>query len=177
MRTQAAADGNHEDREHSWGESPLLTATGSGYWLQDHPQGDSTARADPASSEDSCDACSLHRHGIRAVLLVLGDDWCDKMYGCPAICLWPRISFEWNGLCSHNALLDNIQGDLELTQEQLEAGGDAPDEFDRLATHVMPHALRTWKDFISGAPRSRLKTAASIGLDAPTVFPLLPRVL
>ena len=42
-----------------------------------------------------------------------------------------RLSFEGDRLCSHNALLDPISGDLELTQEQLEANAAAVAEKNR----------------------------------------------
>jgi hypothetical protein len=46
----------------------------------------------------------------------------DKTYGMPLLCKWSRESFEWDGLCSHFALLEGVQGkDDGLTLEELEA--------------------------------------------------------
>jgi hypothetical protein len=46
----------------------------------------------------------------------------DKSYGMPLLCKWSRESFEWDGLCSHFALLEGVQGkDGGLTLEELEA--------------------------------------------------------
>ena len=43
-----------------------------------------------------------------------------KDYKMGSACPWPRRAFTYHGLCSHNALLDGIKGNFDLTQEQLE---------------------------------------------------------
>lgn len=45
----------------------------------------------------------------------------DKDYGMSTCCPWPRDSFSYRGLCSHNALLERISGNFDLSGEQLEA--------------------------------------------------------
>lgn len=45
----------------------------------------------------------------------------SKDYGIGSCCLWPRDSFSYLGLCSHNALLEMVLGDFDLSAEQLEA--------------------------------------------------------
>ena len=37
-----------------------------------------------------------------------------------SFCPWPWVSFEYQGLCSHNALFDPIRANFDLTPEQLE---------------------------------------------------------
>lgn len=44
----------------------------------------------------------------------------DKDYNMGSCCPWPRSSFTYGGLCSHNALWEKPAGDFELTEEQLE---------------------------------------------------------
>lgn len=36
-------------------------------------------------------------------------------------CPWPRDSYSYGGLCSHDALLEMVAGDFDLSAEQLEA--------------------------------------------------------
>lgn len=43
-----------------------------------------------------------------------------KDYGLGICCPWPRDSFSYGGLCSHNALLEMVAGDFDLSGEQLE---------------------------------------------------------
>ena len=43
-----------------------------------------------------------------------------KDYDMANCCPWPRDSFSYGGLCSHNALWEGIAGDIDLTVEQLE---------------------------------------------------------
>lgn len=47
----------------------------------------------------------------------------NKRYGFGELYPWPRSvhSFEYDGLCSHNPLLDPVEGDLDLTKEDLQA--------------------------------------------------------
>ena len=47
----------------------------------------------------------------------------DKDYGFGDLYSWPRssYSFEYDGLCGHNALLDPVSGDVDYIPEQLEA--------------------------------------------------------
>lgn len=52
---------------------------------------------------------TLHRH--------------NKSYGLGDICPWPRDTFQWSGLCSHNPLIEGIRSnehDLDFTAEQLQ---------------------------------------------------------
>ncbi len=42
-------------------------------------------------------------------------------YGMGHLCLWDRKTMEYDGLCSHSALKDAVQGEFDLTPEQLEA--------------------------------------------------------
>lgn len=42
-------------------------------------------------------------------------------YSMGHICLWDRRDLEYDGLCSHPSLFENVQGDFDLTPEQLEA--------------------------------------------------------
>lgn len=44
----------------------------------------------------------------------------SKDYGMGACCPWDRASFSYRGLCSHNALLETVAGDFDLSPEQLE---------------------------------------------------------
>ncbi|CAN9303820.1 unnamed protein product [Alternaria alternata] len=46
--------------------------------------------------------------------------WRDKWYGFQGICPWSRSASEYNGRCSHSPLVDFIEGDPDLTPEQLE---------------------------------------------------------
>ena len=46
---------------------------------------------------------------------------------------WDRNDVEWDPLCSHSPLFDGVQGDLNLTPEQLEANSVARKQ--RMATH------------------------------------------
>lgn len=45
----------------------------------------------------------------------------NKDYGMGACCPWPRESFTYRGLCSHNALIEQVSGKIDLSGEQLEA--------------------------------------------------------
>ena len=45
----------------------------------------------------------------------------DKDYRMGACCPWPRDSYRYGGLCSHNALLEGVNGNFDLSAEQLEA--------------------------------------------------------
>ncbi len=45
----------------------------------------------------------------------------DKDYGMGACCPWPRGSYRYGGLCSHNALLEKVAGNFDLSPEQLDA--------------------------------------------------------
>lgn len=42
-------------------------------------------------------------------------------YGMGSCCPWPRQSFQYAGLCSHNPLIEAVHGDFDLAAEQLEA--------------------------------------------------------
>jgi len=44
----------------------------------------------------------------------------SKDYGMSASCPWPRASFLYRGLCSHNAMSEGVAGDFDLSSEQLE---------------------------------------------------------
>ncbi len=44
-----------------------------------------------------------------------------KDYGIGSCYPWPRDSFTYRGLCSHNACSEHVKGDLDLSAEQLEA--------------------------------------------------------
>jgi len=44
-----------------------------------------------------------------------------KDYGMHICCPWPRDSFSYGGLCSHNALTEMVAGNFDLSGEQLEA--------------------------------------------------------
>jgi hypothetical protein len=44
----------------------------------------------------------------------------DKWYGFQGICPWSRSAFQYNSCCSHSPLVDYVEGDLDLTPEQLE---------------------------------------------------------
>lgn len=54
----------------------------------------------------------------------------DRTECCP----WDSVKFEFDGLCSHCALNEGIDGDFDLSPEQLEAKGEARKEKGRLAT-------------------------------------------
>lgn len=45
----------------------------------------------------------------------------DKDYKIGACCPWSRKSFPYRGLCSHNAMLETVAGNFDLTPEQIEA--------------------------------------------------------
>jgi len=50
----------------------------------------------------------------------------SKTYGVPSLCDWSRDSFEYDGLCSHSALVEGVSGkDEGLTGEALEAAETA----------------------------------------------------
>jgi hypothetical protein len=42
-------------------------------------------------------------------------------YGIPHMCPWTRATLEYDGLCSHSALIETVPGDHNLTAEALEA--------------------------------------------------------
>lgn len=68
-----------------------------------------------------------------------------KSYGFSASSrLWPRDSFEWNGLCSHNPLCEGMRrvGLDDFTPEQLEEMAAATKEKDRLYQQQYQQALR-----------------------------------
>ena len=44
----------------------------------------------------------------------------EKDYNMGACCPWKREEFTYHGLCSHNAMIEMILGDFDLTGEQLE---------------------------------------------------------
>jgi hypothetical protein len=44
----------------------------------------------------------------------------DKWFGFQGLCPWSRSAFEYKGCCSHNPLLEPVEGDLDLTKEELE---------------------------------------------------------
>ena len=45
----------------------------------------------------------------------------SKDYGIGFCCPWPRDSFTYGGLCSHNPLFEKVNGNFGLSAEQLEA--------------------------------------------------------
>ena len=51
-----------------------------------------------------------------------------KDYGIGVCCPWPRNSFLYRGLYSHNALREGPQDDFDLPAEQLEAAATASEE-------------------------------------------------
>jgi hypothetical protein len=54
-------------------------------------------------------------------------------YGFEGVCPWPRTSFEWDGLCSHNALAEGVpKGAFDFTPEQLRAIDAAVKEKNRI---------------------------------------------
>ena len=62
-----------------------------------------------------------------------------KDYGMAACCYWPRDSFSYRGLCSHNALIDTVVGDFGFSDEQLEAMAAAVKEKNK-QTHLSSEA-------------------------------------
>lgn len=48
----------------------------------------------------------------------------DHDYGFNHICPWPLDSFTYDGACSHNALKEGFEGELDLTEEQLQQIAD-----------------------------------------------------
>lgn len=44
----------------------------------------------------------------------------NKDYGMSSCCPWPRDSFSYGGLCSHNSLLEMVAGNFDLSGEQLD---------------------------------------------------------
>ncbi|KAF4986302.1 hypothetical protein FDECE_16023 [Fusarium decemcellulare] len=44
-----------------------------------------------------------------------------KDYGIGAHCPWPQSSFSYRGLCGNNAMIEGVNGNFDLTAEQLEA--------------------------------------------------------
>ena len=44
-----------------------------------------------------------------------------KTYGFGSLCPWSQDSFDHNGLCNHNPLLEPVMGDLDLSAEEAEA--------------------------------------------------------
>lgn len=64
-------------------------------------------------------------------------------YGLSGQTLWARDSFEWDGLCGHNPLVEAIRADdMDFTAEELEEIAAAVKEKDRLYQYQYQRALR-----------------------------------
>lgn len=48
----------------------------------------------------------------------------DHDYGFNHLCPWPLESFDYDGACSHNPLMEGIAGDLEMSEEELQKIAD-----------------------------------------------------
>ncbi|OAL22130.1 hsp72-like protein [Fonsecaea nubica] len=69
----------------------------------------------------------------------------EKDYSYGDFCPWPRQSFQYGGLCSHNALLEGVGGnekDLDFTPEELEEIDAAVKEKNRLYQNDYGRELR-----------------------------------
>jgi len=43
-----------------------------------------------------------------------------ELHSCRDLCPWSRDLLEWDGLCSHNPLIEAVPGNFDLSREQLE---------------------------------------------------------
>ena len=66
----------------------------------------------------------------------------SKHYGYHGQCPWSTLSFTYNGICSHNPLTEAVEGDLELTEEELEEIAAAVKEKNRKYQQAYGKALR-----------------------------------
>jgi len=66
----------------------------------------------------------------------------SRHYGYHSQCPWPASSFNYDGVCSHNPLTEAVEGDLDLTTEELEEIAAAVKEKNRKYQQDYGKALR-----------------------------------